>query len=279
MYSKVLYSLSKSKFRSSFKLSKKYKDYINSKGLDTIRNHAYDLISKRLAPERIENDGKQTPYRGHPVFIAQHATATYWFMKRYRDGFVDVRKPFYNKMVSRINFDDVDAIVFCTKNPLPIIKYLDEINKPILFHITLTPYYKDIEPNVISKIKIIDGIKKISDKLDIDNVYVRYDPILINDRYTIDYHIKAFNRMCSLLDGYVKHIIISFIDDYKNVRKNMDVLKYKALNENDYKIIGENFSKLASNHGMTVQTCAEENRLTEYGFVKKDCVDFNLAFV
>ena len=66
------------------------------------------------------------------------------------------------KLVSKINFDNVDMIMFCTKNPLPIIPYLKEINKPILFHITLTPYKKDIEPNVIDKTKIIEGIKEIS---------------------------------------------------------------------------------------------------------------------
>lgn len=75
-YENMLYRLSKSKFRSSFKLKTKDIDYINEKGFDTIKSHAYDFISKRLAPEVILNDGKQTPMRGHPVFIAQHATAT-----------------------------------------------------------------------------------------------------------------------------------------------------------------------------------------------------------
>ena len=73
---KILDSLSKSKFRSSFHLSKKDKEYVTNKGLDKIREHAYDFIKKRLAPSQILNDGKQTPMRGHPVFIAQHATAT-----------------------------------------------------------------------------------------------------------------------------------------------------------------------------------------------------------
>jgi hypothetical protein len=68
--------LSKSKFRSSFKLKQKDIDYINQKGLDTIKKHAQDFITKRIAPAFIANDGKQTPMRGHPVFIAQHATAT-----------------------------------------------------------------------------------------------------------------------------------------------------------------------------------------------------------
>lgn len=72
----ILNSLSKSNFRSKFHLKQKDKDYIKEKGMDKIREHAYDFINKRLAPENIQNDGKQTPMRGHPVFIAQHATAT-----------------------------------------------------------------------------------------------------------------------------------------------------------------------------------------------------------
>lgn len=72
----LFYRLSLSKFRSSFKLKDKDKEYITKNGIDKIKSHAYDFINKRLAPAYIPNDGKQTPMRGHPVFIAQHATAT-----------------------------------------------------------------------------------------------------------------------------------------------------------------------------------------------------------
>lgn len=67
--------LSKSRFRSSFHLSKNDKEYIDKKGMDTIRRHAEDFVKTRLAPSSIPNDGKQTPMRGHPVFVAQHACA------------------------------------------------------------------------------------------------------------------------------------------------------------------------------------------------------------
>ena len=75
-YRQLFERLDNSKFRSSFHLKQKDIDYINEKGLDTIRQHAKDFIAKREAPAYIANDGKQTPMRGHPVFIAQHATAT-----------------------------------------------------------------------------------------------------------------------------------------------------------------------------------------------------------
>lgn len=68
--------LVKSEFRSKFKLKEKDKLYVKEKGLDVIEKHARDFIAKRIAPSFIKNDGKQTPMKGHPVFIAQHATAT-----------------------------------------------------------------------------------------------------------------------------------------------------------------------------------------------------------
>ena len=76
MYNDILEKLAKSKFRSSFHLSNKDIKYINDKGLDVIRKHAEDFIKTRLAPAIIPNDGKQTPMQGHPIFIAEHATAT-----------------------------------------------------------------------------------------------------------------------------------------------------------------------------------------------------------
>lgn len=75
-FDKILENLKTSPFRAKFKLGEKEILYIKQKGLETIKNHAYDFITKRLAPKVIANDGKQTPMWGHPVFIAQHATAT-----------------------------------------------------------------------------------------------------------------------------------------------------------------------------------------------------------
>ena len=203
---------------------------------------------------------------------------TNWFMKRLEAGFVDVRNPFNPKLVSRIHFEDVDMIMFCTKNPIPMLKYIEKIEKPMLFHVTLTPYKKDIEPNVIPKGMLIESIKKLSNLIGIDNIYIRYDPIFISDTYTVEYHKRAFSNLCNLLDGYVKYIIVSFIDDYKNVRKNKRILKYRKFNEEDYKEIGISFSKVAREHGMTVQTCFEERNLAEYGFIKGECISHELAY-
>lgn len=202
---------------------------------------------------------------------------TPWFMNRYKEGYLDVRNPFNSKLVSRINFSNVDLILFCTKNPLPIIDRIKEIDKPIIFHVTLTPYKKDIEPYVIDKRLVIEGIKRLSGILGSDNVVVRYDPIFLSDSYTLMYHIRAFDKMCKLLKGYVKKVVVSFLDDYKNVRYNMGYLRLRAFTEEDYKQIGLNFSRSALENGMSVQTCFEERNLVNYGFTRGECLSLSLA--
>lgn len=202
-----------------------------------------------------------------------------WFINRVKAGFVDVRNPFNQKLVSRIYFSDVDLIMFCSKNPLPMINKLDKLNVPVLFHVTITPYSKDVEPNIPDKRLIIDGVKKLSLVLGIDNVVVRYDPIFLSDKYNVDYHIKAFDKLCKNLNGYVNKIIVSFMDEYKNVRSNKNILKYRAFTRDDYKKIGEAFSKSAMDNGMSVQTCFEDEDLTEYGFVKGECLSHELAYI
>ena len=108
---------------------------------------------------------------------------------------------------------------------------------------------------------------------------MRYDPIFLSDKYNIEYHIKAFDKLCKNLNGYVNKIIVSFMDEYKNVRSNKNILKYRAFTREDYKKIGEAFSKSAHDNGMSVQTCFEDEDLTQYGFVKGECLSHELAYI
>ena len=201
-----------------------------------------------------------------------------WLIHRLDEGFIDVRNPFNPKMVSRIMMDDVDLLFFCTKNPDPILDKLKDIKKKIYFHITLTSYKKDIEPHIPPKGKVIESIKKLSNIIGKENLVIRYDPIFISEEYNLDYHVKAFDKLCELLDGYVCKILIHFINDYKNVRNNYSTLKYRKLTENDYEIIGRSFSESAKKHNIVVHTCNEERDLTEFGFIKDDCISKELAF-
>lgn len=201
-----------------------------------------------------------------------------WFMNRYKEGFVDVKNPFNPKLVSRIYFKDVDLIVFCSKNPHPIIKYLKDIDKKMEFQITITPYKNDIEPFVPSKKKVIEDVKKISKIIGKEHVSIRYDPIFLNKKYTTQYHIKAFNYLCNELSPYIKRMIISFIDIYKNVEKNKKELDIIPFKEKDYELIGKCFSTVAHQNKIIVHTCSEKRNLTEYGFDKDECISKMYAY-
>lgn len=200
-----------------------------------------------------------------------------WFKNRYQAGFVDVRNPFNYHQVSRINFSDVDAILFCSKNPTPIANFLPQISQPVIFHITLTSYLSDIEPFVPKKTEVIKSIKQISEIVGAERTYVRYDPILLNDKYTIEYHLAAFDKLCAELEEVVNHFIVSFVDIYKNVKRNMMFLKLRDFTEEDYQRIGEGFSRSAAKHGQTVQTCFEQRNLAEYGFMPGECMSHEMA--
>ncbi|MEG0177640.1 DUF1848 domain-containing protein [Anaerorhabdus sp.] len=203
---------------------------------------------------------------------------TEWLMNRINEGYVDVRNPFYPKSVSRINFCDVEAIVFCTKNPKPIIKYLNQIKIPCIFQVTCTPYDKDIELCVEDKKEIVKSIIELSRLIGKENVILRYDPILINDKYTIDYHERAFERLCSLLAGSVEQVIVSFVDEYKNVNRHMRELRIKKLSEKEYLDIGVRLVSITNKYGMTIQTCYEKNDLTSVGFIQSACCTKELAY-
>lgn len=203
---------------------------------------------------------------------------TPWLMNRIKAGFFDVRNPFNPQLVSRIYYDNVDALLFCTKNPNPIIPFLKDLDKPIEFQVTLTPFKNDIEPGVINKTKVIEGIKEVSKIIGKKHISVRYDPVFISEKYNVAYHKAAFKKMCELLNGYVERIIVSFIDDYKNVRNNLKELNMIPFNDEIYREIGTSFAQSAKENNMTVQTCFEEINLLEYGFIKGECISHKLAF-
>ena len=120
-----------------------------------------------------------------------------WLMNRIREGYVMVRNPYNPSQVTKYSLSPgvVDCLAFCTKNPEPILKYLDELDIYRQFwFVTITPYEKDIEPNVPDKEKVIESFKKLSKHVGIDSISWRYDPIFINDEFTVLRHIECFEK-------------------------------------------------------------------------------------
>lgn len=197
-----------------------------------------------------------------------------WFFNRLHEGYVDVRNPYNEHQISRIILDGnfIDCILFCTKDPSPMLDRLDEISFPFLFHVTLTGYHKDIEPGIPDKRKIIQAVKQLSEKIGKERVIIRYDPILLSPRYQPVYHEKAFASLCEQLQGYVDTYIISFIDLYKNTRKNAARIRLREMTESQMTEIGKRIGQVASRYQVHVQTCAEQIDLHAYGITKGLCI-------
>lgn len=199
-----------------------------------------------------------------------------WFFNRLKEGFVYVQNPMNPKQVSKVTLtpETVDCFVFWTKNAKPMLKYLDELKDyKYYFQFTITGYKSDVEKNVRNKPEIIKTFKELSRRIGKEKVILRYDPIFLSEEYTIDYHVKAFNKLCSQLDGYTNRCVISFIDLYKKTERNTKTLKIVNMTMHDIKLIADKFSKIAEEHNIKLETCSESYDLTAYGIEKGKCID------
>lgn len=200
-----------------------------------------------------------------------------WFMNRIREGFVDVRNPLYPHRVSRYSLSPevVDGIVFWTKNPEPMMDKLDSLSDyPYYFQFSLTSYGKDIEGNLPNKGDIIETFKRLADKVGPERVVWRYDPILLNEKYTFDYQVHAFHEIIKELKGYTTKVTISFIDEYRfGSRSVYGDLQVKEFTDELQNKMAEQLSLIAKDNGLTVDTCAEKIDLQKYGIEHARCVD------
>lgn len=199
-----------------------------------------------------------------------------WLINRIKEGYVLVRNPYNINQVTRYSLspDCVDLIAFCTKNPAPMLSRLD-ILKPYgqYWFVTITPYGRDIEPNVPQKEKVMEDFKRLSNIVGVDSVGWRYDPIIVDAKHTADWHISEFAKMAENLSGYTGTCVISFIDIYKKVERNMP--EARSVSEKDRIKIGKAFIEIAKNYSMTIRPCAEGNELAAYGADCSGCMTVN----
>ncbi len=202
-----------------------------------------------------------------PAFYAE------WFANRINEGYVMVRNPYQPLQVTQysLNPEVVDLIGFCTKNPAPMLKYIDLL-KPygMYWYITITPYGREIEPRVPEKKKVIESFQKLSEIVGKDSMGWRYDPIFLNERYTPEYHLQQFEKMASTLEDYTENCVISFIDLYQKVRRNFP--EVKEVDGQNRLYLGKNMIRIAKEHKMTVRPCGEGDELAVYGADCSGCM-------
>lgn len=203
-----------------------------------------------------------------------------WFFNRIKEGYVLVRNPMDSQRISRIelNPDVVDGIVFWTKNPIPMLDKLSLLNGYMYyFQFTLNAYGQDVETGVPSKnSKIIPAFQKLSDTIGPDRVIWRYDPIFLNETYTVDYHLRYFEALAKRLSPYTRKCTISFLDFYKDTQKNLSPLSIQKFTPELQKILAKNLAEIAQSYGLQMDTCAEEMDLQKYGIAHARCIDGRL---
>ncbi|MCR5703894.1 MAG: DUF1848 domain-containing protein [Eubacterium sp.] len=196
-----------------------------------------------------------------------------WFANRIKEGYVMVRNPYYPEQVTRYSLspDVVDLIGFCTKNPAPMFPYM-ELLRPYgqYWFVTITPYGKEIEPNVPEKEVVLQDFRRLSRIVGVDSIAWRYDPILVNQVYTIERHIAEFKHMAGTLAGYTKTCVISFIDLYKKVQRNFP--EAREVTESERLLLGKALAEIAQSNGMILKACAEGTELERFGVDCKGCL-------
>lgn len=202
-----------------------------------------------------------------PAFYAE------WFLNRLREGYVLTRSPYDKSAVTRYELSPkvVDLIGFCTKNPGPMLAHMDVLTPyGQYWFVTITPYGREIEPNVPPKETVIEDFKKLSQMVGTDSVGWRYDPIFLSGDYSEERHIAEFTAMAQALSGYTDTCVISFIDLYQKVRRNFP--EVREVDAGARIRLGREFARIGRENGMTIKACAEGEELAPYGVDCRGCM-------
>ena len=196
-----------------------------------------------------------------------------WFAGRLREGFVLVRNPYNPVSVTKylLRPDIVDLIVFCSKNPAPMLDHM-HLLEPFrqYWFVTITPYGKEYEPNVPDKSLVMESFRQLSALVNADHMVWRYDPILLDEVWTVQRHIDAFAAMCRELSGYTHTCVISFIDLYEKVKRNYP--EARTVPMDSQLSITAQFVKIAAQHDMVIRPCGESPLLASAGADCSGCM-------
>jgi hypothetical protein len=202
-----------------------------------------------------------------------------WFVKRIRAGYVLVRNPLNGKQISKISLSPeiVDCIVFWSKYPANIIKYLPELREyNYYFLFTVNSYDESIEPGVPPKPQIVDTFKRLSDLIGPEKVIWRYDPVFFTEKFNYSHHLRHFEESAATLCGKTEKCIISFLDLYKKCERNMRGLNFKVPDSAEVLRIAEEIAAVGRTYKIRIETCAEPADFEAFGIKAAKCIDGEL---
>lgn len=227
-----------------------------------------------------------------------------WFMNRIREGYALYRNPMNHAQVCRVDLsvENIDGIVFWTKDPLPIMDKLAELSQrgySYYFQFTLTPYGlsyitqenpgsntgsdieksevsiygKEIEPNLRDKRDILTTFRQLSEQLGRDKVLWRYDPIILSDAFTMEYHLQQFSYLCRELTGYTDLCTISFVDLYSKLNKTVKEQIIREITREEMHRLSAELVRIAKPYHIELRACCEAIDLSVDGIKPAACID------
>jgi hypothetical protein len=211
-----------------------------------------------------------------------------WLMNRIRAGYCLVPNPFNAKQIGRISLtrQDVDAFVFWSKNPAPMLQHLAELSERgfiYYFQFTLNDYPLALEPLVPAIEQRIAAFLDLAQRLGSSRIVWRYDPIIITPATGYDFHAVTFDRLARALNGATQRVVVSVVDLYRKTGRRM-----KALSDDRFTIdpdaasstqmldLLRHISSVAQGAGMAAFSCAEEHDFTSVGVRPGRCIDGEL---
>jgi DNA repair photolyase len=206
-----------------------------------------------------------------------------WLMNRIQAGFCTTVNPYNRKQISYVSLkpEEVDIIVFWTKNPEPLMPFLKELDArgyKYYFQFTLNGYPRIIEPNVPSLAKSLNTFKKLAEQIGPNRVIWRYDPILVSNATGIDYHKKQIEAIARELAGYTHRLVISVVDEYRKATYNFarlskEVKIVREIPEDQVKELMNFIVSVSRQYKMEIFSCAELLNLADLGIKPGKCID------
>ncbi len=207
-----------------------------------------------------------------------------WFMKRIREGYCTVFNPFNRNQVTNVSLkpNEVDVLVFWTKNPQPFLPYLEELDSlgyRYYFQYTLNGYPIELEPHLPDLRSRIQTFKSLAEIIGPDRVIWRYDPIIVSNMTGYDYHKRVFQEIAEGLKGSTKRVVISLVDSYRKAASQFKRLAKEGVHiaEGIDSVYLEDLMRtlvrISSKNGFEIFSCAETIDLSPFGVLPGKCID------
>jgi hypothetical protein len=212
-----------------------------------------------------------------------------WLMNRVRAGFCTVPNPFNRRQVSTVSLTpaDVDAFVFWTRNPQPLVPHLDELDARgyhYYFQFTILGYPRELDPKSPSVAAAVQSFQRLAERLGPARVIWRYDPIVITSRTSVDFHRANYERLARLLRQYTLRSVISLVDLYRKAVPRLNKLEgtevaFLPLEPSAVAGLLTDLAACATANGMDIVSCAEELDFLPNAIRPGKCVDDGLLAI